>query len=194
MILKSIQRIALLRRICSPLIDRWFRNKTKIISTFLYPDEKILDLGSGNCCVAKILKDMRHDVTPVDVKNLSVYKDIQPIVYDGNALPFEDDKFDCALLLTVLHHTTNPEQILKEAKRVSKKIIILEDTYNNRFQKWITQSADTIVNLGHSKMTYENKSEKEWEKLFDALGLHLQHKITKRKLLFFQQTTYNLKK
>ena len=68
----------------------------------------------------------------MDVKNKSLFPEIQPTVYDGNSLPISDSKFNTVLLLTVLHHTNKPEIVLKEAVRVSKeRLIVMEDIYSN---------------------------------------------------------------
>src|SRR5919108_3625942 len=98
---------------------------------FLNKDEKILDLGCGQCIHSKLLKDHGFDVTSVDVKARSIYPDITPIVYDGKTLPFKDNEFDTCMLIAVLHHTPDPELVIKEAMRVSQKLIIREDIYSN---------------------------------------------------------------
>ena len=53
---------------------------------------------------------------------------------------------------------------------------------------------DLIVNLGHSKMTCQNKSESSWENLFAKHKLKIVSKKRKSILLFFQQTTYHLQR
>lgn len=161
---------------------------------YLPANAKILDLGSGNCMITNHLMKRGYDVTPVDIKNLSIVDEIAPIIYDGERLPFKDNSFDIVLVLTVLHHSENPAQLIREAKRVSETLVIIEDTFGSKFQKKITQAMDTLVNLGHSKMTYQNKSETEWESLFGEEGLTVLAKSKKNILLFFQQTTYQIRK
>ncbi len=193
MILKSIQKIPVIRRLIAPLLNAWVEKKVNRFSQFLSLDAKILDVGSGNCLVGKNLIDKGHTVLPLDVNNLSVVPDLIPIVYDGNRLPFDNSSFDTALLLTVLPHTKNPRQVVEDCQRVAKELIIIEDTYRNKAQKWATQCMDSLVNLGFSEMTYQNKAEKEWETLFAELGLEVANKQSQRVLLFFRQTTYYLK-
>ena len=100
--------------------------------------------------------------------------------------------FDAALLLTVLHHSDNPELVLKETARIAKKIVIIEDIYSNKIQQYLTYFMDTLVNLGHSKMTYQNKSDAEWKQVFEALQLKLVAESSRPVLLFFRQATYIL--
>jgi ubiquinone/menaquinone biosynthesis C-methylase UbiE len=146
--------------------------KNKIIC-FLDKKEKILDIGSGTCQVDDILIKKGFKVQPLDVKNLSFVKRIKPKIYDGSRIPFKSKFFGSALLLTVLHHTKNPESILKEAKRVSKRIIIMEDIILNKFHGFLTYLFDSIINLEFFNHPHSNKSDEEWKKLFKKMNLKL---------------------
>ena len=94
------------------------------------------------------------------------------------------------MLLTVLHHTPDPEKVLLEAMRVSKRVIIIEDVYSNKVQQYMTYAMDTLVNLGHSSMTYTNKNVAEWRAVFQEQGWTLKKATPRRVLLFFTQMTY----
>jgi len=83
------------------------------IEHFLDKKDKILDLGCGTCNVSELLTQKHYNVTPLDVKNLSFVQNLQPQIYDGNKIPYGENNFDKAIILTVLHHTPNPEKILK---------------------------------------------------------------------------------
>lgn len=103
-------------------------------SDFFGKKQNILDLGCGTGNYTKIFLEQGHRSTPVDVVDLSFSPNVQPIIYDGKTLPFKDQSFDLCYICTVLHHATNPEQIIKEAARVAKQIIIVEDVYDNPLQ------------------------------------------------------------
>ncbi|MCI5056026.1 MAG: class I SAM-dependent methyltransferase [Flavobacteriales bacterium] len=160
---------------------------------FLNEKDNILDLGCGNCTIANELINRNYQLQPLDIKNQSIVPNIQPMIYDGETIPFRDSSFDVVLLLTVLHHTSDPIETLRESIRVGGRIIIIEDTYRNFFLKILTQFVDTIVNLGFSKMTYQNRSEAQWEDIFEQLNLTILNKQTKSVLFIFQQTVYHLK-
>ncbi len=194
MILKIINKIPLFKKLLSPILDKWVEKKSLQFIDLISKNNKILDLGSGNCLIANHLIEKGYNIVPADIKNLSIIKRINPIIYDGIELPFEMNSFDTVLLLTVLHHSTDPEKLIIESKRVSKEIIIIEDTYNNNIQKAITMFIDLIVNFGHSKMTYQNKTEQGWESVFEKYNLEVISKRRRSVLFFFQQTTYQLRK
>ena len=143
------------------------------INRYLKPKANILDIGCGVCRISKMLAEKGHKIVPLDVQDLSIYQKITPIIYDGNTIPFKNNSFDYSLLLYVLHHTKNPEAALKEAKRVSKKIIVIEDIYHNKFHKYLTFFADSCVNLEFIGHPHSNKSDTEWKKTFKKHKLKL---------------------
>jgi ubiquinone/menaquinone biosynthesis C-methylase UbiE len=157
----------------TPLGRKRTDNMVRLASRYINRKDKILDVGCGACDVAKRLVDSGFDVTGLDVKNLSIHKDITPMIYDGEKMPFDDDSFDVAFIITVLHHLKEPEKLLRETKRVSKRIIIIEDIYESNFQKLLTYLMDSLTNFEFIGHPHSNKSDKEWKKEFKKQGLKL---------------------
>ena len=168
--------------------------KIERIQEYLSPKDRILDIGTGPGSVCLLMNGNGYNVTPVDVIDQTLSPEIDPEIYNGKKLPYKNSSFDTALILTVLHHTSNPEGILLEAKRVANKIIIIEDIYSNPFQKYLTYFVDSIVNMEFSDHPHSNKSDREWKELFIELGLKLKEAKQNRFLLFFRQATYYLEK
>ncbi len=100
----------------------------KKIIPHLKKEIPILDIGTGCGMLALKLKKMGFSVTPIDVKNLSIFKEIKPLICDGQKLPFKDHRFETGLLINVLHHAKSPKALLKESLRVCKKLIVHEDS------------------------------------------------------------------
>ena len=117
--------------------------------------------------------DSDYDVTSIDVKDKSKVKSVKPIVYGGKKIPFEDGSFEVSIIIAVLHHTEDPISLIKEAMRVSKCVVIMEDVYDNTFQKYLTYFFDSLVNLEFIGHPHSNKSDKEWKKEFKELNLKL---------------------
>ncbi len=193
MILEALRKFNFVGKFwASSLGKKWISNKLKSVLPHLNPTEKTIDIGCGIGMITHRLRQQNFDCTPLDVAHLSIIESVKPIVYDGLTMPFEPQSFDTALLLTVLHHTPDPIVVLKESRRIAKKIIIIEDIYNNKIQQYLTYAMDSLVNFGFSDMTYQNKSDKEWKMVFEALGLELVAESSRSVLVFFRQATYVL--
>jgi len=174
--------------ICNGL--KW-DSKEKINNIISYIDkkDKIIDIGSGSGIISFELKKKGFDIVSMDIKDVSIRE--TPLIYNGDKIPFDDKKFTISLLLTVLHHTKNTENLLKEAKRVSNKIIIVEDIYNNFIQKHLTFKVDSLFNLEFNN-PHNNKTDKEWKKTFKKLDLKLIDIKHIRFLMLFRQAIYYL--
>jgi SAM-dependent methyltransferase len=46
---------------------------------------------------------------------------------EDQKFPFEKESFDMVMLVDVLHHDENPERLLQESARVSRKYILVKD-------------------------------------------------------------------
>lgn len=193
MLLNIIRRFDLVRRFYSSRVGQaWIAQKLRPVLPHLSSDQRCVDIGCGNGLIVQALRQKGILCDAVDVADLSIVPEVTVTIYDGHHLPYNDVAFDTALLLTVLHHTPDPVPVLREVARVAKRIIIIEDVYNNIVQQYLTYGMDTLVNLGHSSMTYQNKSDAEWKATFEELGLRLIEVYQQSVLLFFQQNTYIL--
>jgi 2-polyprenyl-3-methyl-5-hydroxy-6-metoxy-1,4-benzoquinol methylase len=81
----------------------------------------MLDVGCGDGLLAKRTGELLQieDVRGVDIK-VQAHCRIPVHGYDGVTLPFPEQTFDIVTISDVLHHTSNPEQVLKELFRVTK--------------------------------------------------------------------------
>lgn len=179
--------------------EKFIRTKANIkykrIFSYLRKNDRILDIGTGNGALCKSLLENGFEVQPLDIRNNSFFKDLKPIIFDGVHIPYPDNSFDTALLITVLHHTDNPEGLLREAARVAAKIIIMEDVYTNIFQKKLTFLTDSLVNLEFFGHPHTNKTDGEWKSVFENEGLKVISQLDHVDfLILFRQVTYVLRK
>ena len=194
MSLQTLQNKSLLRELIFKIWLWDAKFKIKRIEKYIHPQSRIIDIGTGPGSVCLLLNRKGFNLTPVDIIDQSLSEDIEPEIYDGKRLPYNNDSFDTALILTVLHHTPNPKEILLEAKRVSKRIVIIEDIYSNPIQKYLTYFVDSIVNMEFLGHPHSNKSDRCWRQLFNELGLKLKEAKYDRFILFFRQACYYLEK
>lgn len=192
--LEIFQKKRFLTKLILPMWLWDAKQKFNRVSFFLKPEDKILEIGSGLGTVTHYFQQQGLQITPLDIQNLSAIANVTPIIYDGKKLPFADNTFDTVLLLTVLHHTTNPVSLILEAARVSGKIIIIEDIYVNLGQKYLTFWVDSLVNFEFVGHPHSNQTDANWKKIFHDLNLTISYSGSYEFLLFFRQAVYVLEK
>jgi len=190
MLISFLQKNIFFRNIIYQLGKMRANSMVGEIKSFLKKEDRILDIGAGACNVCEILLRDGYKITPLDIQDLSFVNNIKPIIYNGNKIPFNDNEFDVALILTVLHHTSHPEKVIEEAKRVSKRIIIVEDIYTNKFRKYLIYFFDSLLNLEFIGHPHSNKNDKQWREICEKLGLKLIDAKYSRSLLVFDHATY----
>lgn len=176
------------------------RRIVNLLSGYLYNGQKILDYGAGDCRIAQeIIRRFQVDVTPLDVTDYNK-TNLKLFLYDGKKIPFPDKCFDLVTSVFVLHHSTDQLNNIRELKRVAKsKIIIIEDTPKNKFEKLTWRFWDWLLNLGHNvAMAYSARTQKEWLKIFKENGLKIvalrNFRPWQPALGMYQQTMFVLEK
>jgi ubiquinone/menaquinone biosynthesis C-methylase UbiE len=160
----------------------------------IYPSEKILDVGSYNCLIAKELQD-RYSVCieGLDIKDYNI-TDIKNTIYDGLHFPYKDNSFDTVLILTTLHHCEDFIQVLKESRRVARqKVIVLEAAYDNKFELFLTMLRDIISNKRKGmNLPLHFQSKEQWRNLFNELDLKIiEERNYKSRILFILEKFIN---
>jgi SAM-dependent methyltransferase len=166
--------------------------KLEWIVPWINKGDRLLEIGSGPGSVLAALRDAGYDAKALDIHDSSFDESLKPVVYDGINMPFDAGSFDTALLLTTLHHTHDPEQIIAEAMRVARRVIIIEDVFDTPFQRRMTKVADSFTNMEFIGHPHSNKDDQGWFDVFDALGLDRTHVSHKPMVKLFKQALYVL--
>jgi len=107
-----------------------------------------LDIGAGDGWMAKSLMaaGLLGTCTPVDVKRRS-HVVLEPLLYDGERLPFDDSSIDLCYAVDAVHHAADPSRLLRDMARVSRRFIVLKDhRYESRAGAWVLRILDEIGN------------------------------------------------
>lgn len=137
-------------------------------------NKRILDIGSGNGRLAKLILDLRPDlqIHGIDI-NIDSGSAIPIDLYDGKTIPFDTDSWDICMASDVLHHCDDPIAVLQEMSRVAKESIVLKDhVADNRFSRMLLITMDWIGNVGYgTKVPFNFFSSTEWLQAYAELGL-----------------------
>lgn len=147
---------------------------------FVNTGESMLSVGDGDGYVSNKIQEK----TGVIIKGLDILffekyreKSIPLILYDGEEIPFPDESFDITAGIFLLHHCENFHLTLREMIRVSKKkLLIVEDVFNNRIEQLFLRFFDFIENRTFSSkmpIPYNFHSLIQWKEIFQQYNLKL---------------------
>jgi ubiquinone/menaquinone biosynthesis C-methylase UbiE len=162
------------------------------LNSLLPPDCYVLDLGCGTGGVSKALAEKGHSVISADLNNYLVFPEIELIRLTGGQLPFNKKQFDACVLHMVLHHTDSQYELLSEAQRVAKRIIVGEEVVNGPAGHFLLSVYDSIANFTITGEAHSNRSEAEWLDIFSRLGFATISIVRKRVFVFIKQSIFVL--
>ena len=128
-----LQREGVVAAIPNKLVGRAVRMHQQI-SPYLARGS-VFDLGCGDARLGALVAADGHEVQLADVYRNSHVGETDllfTLIEQSSQLPFGVNQFDNTLLLTVLHHSDYPLEVLKEAKRVTRSggnVILIESVY-----------------------------------------------------------------
>lgn len=175
---------ALLKMIHAPIYQHRLKVLVKLIQPYLSKNDRVLDIGCGAGLLGNAI--VRSAQTPSDIEYTGVEKHprggepINVVAYDGDGLPFEDKSFDVVLIADVLHHDPEPQRLLKEAARVSKKYVIVKDhKIDGLFAQSRVSFLDWAANEPHGvECLYDYPSYSQWNSMITGAALNIVHEET----------------
>jgi SAM-dependent methyltransferase len=144
------------------------------------PRSSILEIGAGEGSILKRLSELNFgerlyalEISPSGVeaiKNKGISQLAECRIFDGYHVPYDNNRFDIAILSHVVEHVEHPRQLLYEVSRVATYLFIevpLEDT--------IRLPRDFVFDkVGHINFY----SSKTIRRLVQSCNLRVLHQIT----------------
>jgi SAM-dependent methyltransferase len=162
--------------------SRRVRVLAKRISALLEPGWSVIDLGAGDGALAALVaqRDPTLSIEGYDV--LARPRTAIPVhAFDGRHLPLGDQSVDAVLLVDVVHHAQSPLGLLREAKRVARRAIIIKDHRLSRPLAGATlRFMDWVGNHGHGVACPANYwPEERWRAAFREMQLGMEQYETR---------------
>lgn len=146
----------------------------KRLAGVLEPRARVLDVGAGDGVIDSLILAQRPDLQfeGIDVL-LRPNSAIEVRQFDGSRIPYTDNSFDVVMFVDVLHHTEDPSALLREAKRVSSRWIVIKDhTRNGMLAGATLRFMDWVGNAHHGvALPYNYWPEERWRTAIADLGL-----------------------
>jgi len=93
--------------------------------------DRVLDVGCGFGGLGRALMDDKRCPADVVVTGLERYPREGAMIditgYDGVKAPFDDNSFDMVIVADVLHHEEQPDHLLAECARLSRRYVVIKD-------------------------------------------------------------------
>lgn len=113
----------------------WFE---KIKQYLPIAPEKILKIGNGFGNLSEMIYRYNSNTRILDIATFPDTINASHVtLYNGTTIPYQNKEFDTCILNLTLHHITHSRKYFHdEIMRVTRKrIILVEETYDNVFQK-----------------------------------------------------------
>lgn len=131
----------------------------------LTPKIDIVDLGAGEGLISQLLARRAEKVVCVDNSPKMVefgsdlakkngFTNLSYKLGDIEAVPLDDNTFDCALLSQALHHAPHPQKAVEEAYRILRPggQLIIIDLLEHQFEKARDLYADVWLGFSENKL------------------------------------------
>ena len=169
---------ALLARLHAPIYEERLRVLTELILPHLRAGDRILDVGCGGGALGERLQSAAAARgLDVQVSGLERFprggEPIHVTSYDGGRFPFADKSFDVVIVADVLHHEAQPDALLRECIRVSKRHLVIKDhQLCGPLAKMRVSLIDWAANAPYGvKCLFRYNRPKEWDAILRDLQL-----------------------
>lgn len=154
--------------------QRRVRVIAEVFAPWLPDHGHIVDVGCGDGAVAAALLARRPDVR-IEGYDVLIREHARIPVhhFDGRRIPLADSAVDAVMLVDVLHHCEEPEELLREAARVARRVVLVKDhRLGHAGARLLLRLMDWISNRPHGVvLPYNYWPEARWRQAWHAIGL-----------------------
>jgi SAM-dependent methyltransferase len=156
------------------VFSRRVEKLTQALDSLIPASASILDVGCGNGLISSKLQRLSpgRDFTGIEVMQREACM-IPCRTYDGKTIPFPPAAFDYVMFVDVLHHTAVAEDLLRQAKTIARRGIVIKDHYcESRLDYYTLSFMDWVGNAQYGiALPHLYKAAAEWREMFARSGL-----------------------
>lgn len=156
------------------VFDRRTQVLARDLSNLIPRFANVLDIGCGDGTIDQLILTKRPDIS---IEGVDVLVRPSPKIavtqFDGQRLLQPDKSVDVAMFIDVLHHTDDPTVLLREAKRVARKMVLIKDHRMEKpFAYTLLRLMDWVGNAHHGvRLPYNYWPENKWRRTFAQLQM-----------------------
>jgi len=177
-----------MRRLHEPVYRARTAELLRQILPELLPSDRVLDVGCGSGALGNALQNDPAAPNGLHVEGLERVRrggEAIPVTeYDGITIPLEDRSFDVVMLLDVLHHESDPDRLIRECRRVARRLLVIKDHQRSGPLAWPRIALmDWAANAPYGvPCLYRYNSRKEWAESHRRLRLHPRRELHSMRL------------
>lgn len=141
--------------------------------------ETVLDLGAGEGYVGQVVaRRLGARLESVDVVRYGD-PEVRVDLYDGMRLPAPDGRYAASILSFVLHHAECPEEVVREAVRVTDGPVVIVETVHRggaskRWIEWLDRRVNRLRSGRNiDEAVLDIRTAEEWQESFRAEGFRI---------------------
>jgi SAM-dependent methyltransferase len=158
------------------VLERRAKVLSGLLAGLLPANSDVLDVGCGDGLIGYLITQSNPTVR---VRGLEVMarpsSRIECLPFDGRTIPMGDSSVDVCLFVDVLHHTLKVEQLLNEARRVTRRYVLLKDhVCSGHYDRAALSFMDWVGNRPHGvTLPYNYQSRESWKRIFSTSALQI---------------------
>lgn len=182
---------AFLKRLHAPFHESRIQTLARRVTPYLQEGDRVLDVGCGTGFLGRAILETPSCPSRIQIHGVERHRREHELIevqaYDGLTIPYGEKTYDVVILADVLHHVADPERLVQECIRVSKRLLIIKD---HQVKGWLARQRlvllDWVANAPFGiQCFYRFWTAAQWTEVFRRHRLVVEDELTSMDLYPF---------